>query len=151
MNTYIYSLLRFIPFSIHFIFPITSQSILTISPAGHQWECHRWYEAIDAGSVLVLSLDEAKHTKSAYGCGDASVLLRYLDIPAVFIRSWEEDLGKLLLQVANELQYKSGRLLWEGIRRFVEEWNQQYVELVGRGFMHSLRQIISDEEKAKGK
>ena len=64
---------------------VLSESIFTLAPAGHNPECFRLYEAVEAGSIPVVSLDKdyRKHE-----CKDS--LSHWLDSPIVIINSWDE-------------------------------------------------------------
>ena len=65
-------------------------SVFTLAPAGHNPECFRLYEAVEAGSIPVISLDtDYKQHK----CKDS--LSHWLDSPIVIVESWSEVIPTL--------------------------------------------------------
>lgn len=77
---------------------ILLKSILTLVPAGHNPECFRFYEALEAGSIPVVPLDEAFHR---HPCKNP--LRPWIDsgAPVFFIRDWSE-LPSILKNVSND-------------------------------------------------
>lgn len=63
---------------------ILRNSIFTLSPFGHNPECFRFFEAIEAGSIPVLSTQGL----NKHPCKNA--LDPILDAPVVWLSSWEE-------------------------------------------------------------
>jgi len=64
---------------------ILLNSTFTLSPTGHNPECFRMFEAIEAGSIPVLVLDgEYRNHK----CGDALKL--YREAPMIWLDSWAD-------------------------------------------------------------
>ena len=66
---------------------VVLDSIFTLSPAGHNPECFRLFEAVEAGSIPVLVKDDLYSTYSAY-C--AEPLYHWRDAPIVVLDSWDE-------------------------------------------------------------
>lgn len=62
-------------------------SVLTLIPAGRNPECFRFYEALEAGSIPVIPLDDNYYK---HPCKNA--LRPWIDsgVPAFFIRNWSE-------------------------------------------------------------
>jgi len=62
------------------------ESVFTLSPAGHNPECFRLYEAVEAGSIpVILKMDL---NAGALRCRDA--LQHWHDAPIVILNSWSE-------------------------------------------------------------
>lgn len=77
---------------------ILMRSIFTLSPEGHNPECYRTFEAIEAGSIPILVLDEQYRS---HPCKDSLRKLR--GSPVVFLDSWShltERLDALLADPA---------------------------------------------------
>ncbi|EJK44660.1 hypothetical protein THAOC_36785, partial [Thalassiosira oceanica] len=65
-------------------------SVFTVSPAGHNPECFRMYEAVEAGSILITTRDDLVSApdasrEGAPGCPDALAL--WSDAPMVVLDS----------------------------------------------------------------
>ena len=58
-----------------------------MSPAGYNPECFRIYEAVEAGSIPVLVLDDAYHK---HPCGESFTPLVDSGAPFVFLKKWDE-------------------------------------------------------------
>ncbi|KAL9179464.1 hypothetical protein ACHAXT_008754 [Thalassiosira profunda] len=77
---------------------VVLDSIFTLSPAGHSPECFRLFEAVEAGSIPVMSYDDlhgAHHPnergrknlmKAPHPCKDS--LFHWYDAPIVVLESW---------------------------------------------------------------
>ncbi|EJK59729.1 hypothetical protein THAOC_20008, partial [Thalassiosira oceanica] len=68
-------------------------SVFTVSPAGHNPECFRMYEAVEAGSILITTRDDLVSVpdasrEGAPGCPDALAL--WSDAPMVVLDSWDD-------------------------------------------------------------
>jgi len=63
------------------------KSVLTLAPAGHNPECFRLWEALEAGSIPVVPLGEAYHQ---HPCTDTLLPLRQSAAPIIFVRGWTE-------------------------------------------------------------
>jgi len=61
------------------------ESTFTLAPAGHNPECFRLYEAVEAGSIPVISLDKDYRQ---HKCKDS--LSHWLYSPVVIVESWNE-------------------------------------------------------------
>ena len=72
-------------------------SAFTLSPAGHNPECFRLYESVEAGSIPVISLD--KEYKQ-HACKEDS-LFHWIDSPIVIVESWNELVPTLQGMLAN--------------------------------------------------
>ena len=66
------------------------ESTFTLAPSGHNPECFRLYEAVEAGSIPVISLD--KYYRE-HACKDS--LSHWLDSPIVIVESWNEMIPTL--------------------------------------------------------
>jgi hypothetical protein len=71
---------------------ILLKSQFTLSPSGHHPECFRLYEAIEAGSIPIIVIDEAYHNHS---CKDSLRHLLESSAPIVVLPSWDELEGRL--------------------------------------------------------
>ena len=67
-------------------------SVLTLAPAGGNPECFRLWEALEAGSIPVVPLDETYHQ---HPCSDSLLPLRQSAAPIIFVRGWMELPGIL--------------------------------------------------------
>jgi len=91
------------------------ESTFTLAPSGHNPECFRLYEAVEAGSIPVISLD--KHYRD-HECKDS--LFHWLDSPIVIVESWNEVIPTLqkLLEEPEALDVRQENLL---------AWYDQYM------------------------
>eukprot|EP00181_Compsopogon_caeruleus_P005468 CAMPEP_0184685402 /NCGR_PEP_ID=MMETSP0312-20130426/18864_1 /TAXON_ID=31354 /ORGANISM="Compsopogon coeruleus, Strain SAG 36.94" /LENGTH=397 /DNA_ID=CAMNT_0027139477 /DNA_START=124 /DNA_END=1314 /DNA_ORIENTATION=+ len=60
-------------------------TIFTLSPTGHHPECYRMFEAIEAGSIPVIALDEEYRR---HKCSDSLRIMRMTGAPIVFVSDW---------------------------------------------------------------
>lgn len=67
------------------------ESVFTLAPQGHNPECFRLYEAVEAGSIPIVALDTAYQN---HPCRDA--LQPWASAPVVWLNSWEELPQRLL-------------------------------------------------------
>ncbi len=65
-------------------------SVFTLAPAGHNPECYRMYEAVEAGSIPVFVKDDFYITEQnmAHPCREA--LRHWYDAPVLVLDSWDE-------------------------------------------------------------
>lgn len=85
---------------------ILGDSIFTLSPAGHNPECFRLYEAVEAGSIPVLMKWDMNLREPCKGS-----LVHWKDAPVLILNSWNElysTVNKLLEEPKklNEMQIK---------------------------------------------
>uniref|UniRef100_A0A7S1XBJ5 RXYLT1 C-terminal domain-containing protein n=1 Tax=Compsopogon caeruleus TaxID=31354 RepID=A0A7S1XBJ5_9RHOD len=66
---------------------ILHNSVFTLSPVGHHPECFRMYEAMDAGSIPIIALDETYQKKD---CKDGLYPMIQEGAPFPFLRTWDE-------------------------------------------------------------
>ena len=89
-------------------------STFTLTPAGHNPECYRIYEAIEAGSIPILVHDDLYITdEKQHVCVGA--LVHLYDAPLVVLESWNELSSTVegLLKDTVELNAMQDRLtLW---------------------------------------
>ena len=89
-------------------------STFTLTPAGHNPECYRIYEAIEAGSIPILVHDDLYITdEKQHVCVGA--LVHLYDAPLVVLESWKELSSTVegLLKDTVELNAMQDRLtLW---------------------------------------
>ena len=71
-------------------------STFTLSPACHNPECFRLYEAVEAGSIPIISLDKEYRR---HACKDS--LFHWIDSPIVIVESWSELFPTLQRMLAN--------------------------------------------------
>jgi hypothetical protein len=91
------------------------ESTFTLAPSGHNPECFRLYEAVEAGSISVISLD--KHYRE-HRCINS--LSHWLDSPIVVVESWNEVIPTLqkLLEEPEALDMRQADL---------RAWYDQYM------------------------
>lgn len=98
------------------------ESVFTLAPAGHNPECFRLYEAVEAGSIPVISLDT--HYKE-HKCKDS--LSHWLDSPIIIVDSWNEVIATLqkLLEDPDALDMRQADL---------RAWYRQYMSMAVQNF-----------------
>ena len=102
-------------------------SVFTLTPAGHNPECYRMYEAIEAGSIPVFVTDDLYITEQnmAHPCREA--LQHWYDAPILVLDSWDmlfPTVERLLddLAALDEIQTKLS-IWYDGfLRRVVREF-----------------------------
>ena len=77
---------------------VVLDSVFTLSPTGHNPECFRMFEAIEAGSIPILTRDDLhgsrhptltrKHRDISHPCANA--LLHWYGAPIVVLDSWDD-------------------------------------------------------------
>jgi len=73
-------------------------SVFTLSPAGHNPECYRLFETVEAGSIPVMVKDDLHVThKGMHNCIDA--LVRWYSAPMVVLDSWDHLFATLTLMM----------------------------------------------------
>lgn len=112
-------------------------SVFTISPAGHSPECFRLFEAVEAGSIPIMTHDDLhgahhpdadkgkKFRNAPHPCKDS--LHHWYDAPMVVLESWEDlypTVEKLLLdpRALDEMQDNMRRWFDSYMRRVVAEF-----------------------------
>jgi len=115
-------------------------SVFTLSPIGHNPECFRLYEAMEAGSIPVISVDRdyrrhrcknslrrmLKFAVPAVEAGKATSITT----PIVILRSWDELFPRLddLLRNRTELDERQAALgLW--YRKFMESTVSRFEDI----------------------
>ena len=66
------------------------ESTFTLSPSGHNPQCYRLFEAVEAGSIPVIALDKDYRE---HACKDS--LSHWLNAPIVIVESWNEVMPTL--------------------------------------------------------
>ena len=94
---------------------VLGESVFTLAPAGHNFESFRLYEAVEAGSIPVISLDK---DYKEHKCKDS--LSHWLDSPIIIIESWNEVIPTLqkLLEDPEALDMRQADL---------RVWYNQYI------------------------
>ena len=67
---------------------ILLDSVFTLSPAGHNPECYRLYESVEAGSIPIMLRDDMHAHGSGGKCKGS--LYEWFDAPIVVLDSWDE-------------------------------------------------------------
>ncbi len=95
-------------------------SIFTFAPAGHNFECFRMYEAVEAGSIPVISIDKDYRE---HRCKDS--LSHWMDSPIIIVESWDEVIPTLqrMLEHPEELDKRQADL-----RAWYEKYMRSAVE-----------------------
>lgn len=110
---------------------VLRDSALTLSPAGGNPECFRLFEAIEAGSVPVVTREDLLEPKYFRGmgrphpCGDA--LAHWRDAPMLVLDSWDD-----LFSEVERLRNDPEEL--DGMQRKMREWYVRYMRKVVREF-----------------
>jgi len=83
------------------------ESTFTLSPSGHNPECYRLFEAVEAGSIPVIALDKDYRE---HACKDS--LSHWLNAPIVIVESWNEVMPTLqrMLEHPGELDKRQADL-----------------------------------------
>jgi len=91
------------------------ESTFTLSPSGHNPECYRLFEAVEAGSIPVIALDK---DYKEHACKDS--LSHWLNSPIVIVESWNEVMPTLqrMLEHPEELDKRQADL---------RAWYDQYM------------------------
>ena len=100
---------------------IVLSSVFTLSPAGHNPECFRIFEAVEAGSIPVLVKNDLV-IKRQHPCRDA--LYHWYDAPILVLDSWSDlypAMERLMAdsRALNEMQVK--------LRVWYDEYMKQVV------------------------
>uniref|UniRef100_A0A7S1XDT6 RXYLT1 C-terminal domain-containing protein n=2 Tax=Compsopogon caeruleus TaxID=31354 RepID=A0A7S1XDT6_9RHOD len=74
---------------------VLAESMFTLSPVGHNPESYRIFEAIEAGSIPVIALDQAY---LSHACGDPLWRYRETGSPIIFIDRWQ-DIPRVLREL----------------------------------------------------
>nr|XP_044611991.1 ribitol-5-phosphate xylosyltransferase 1 isoform X3 [Equus asinus] len=115
------------------------QSDLTLCPAGVNTECYRIYEACSYGSVPVV-----EDVMTAGSCGNTSVhhsaplqLLKSMDAPFIFIKSWKELPAILEKEKTVILQEKIQRrkMLLHWYQNFKTELKMRFTNILESSFL----------------
>lgn len=123
--------------STHDYITVVLDSIFTLSPAGHSPECFRLFEAVEAGSIPVMSKDDLRGTRhpdwdkgarfkdQPHPCKDS--LHHWYDAPIVVLETWDDlfpTLEKLLSNPAelNDMQLRLQIWYDRYMRRVVGEF-----------------------------
>ena len=93
------------------------KSVLTLSPAGHNPECYRLWEALEAGSIPVVPLDQNYHQ---HPCHESLLPLRQSAAPVIFVRGWSELPG--LLKEFNDNPARADQMQKETL-----EWYERFM------------------------
>eukprot|EP00041_Stephanoeca_diplocostata_P039327 m.1613911 g.1613911 ORF g.1613911 m.1613911 type:complete len:201 (+) comp25369_c0_seq2:1457-2059(+) len=94
-----------------------ASSTFTLSPAGLNTECYRWYEAAALGSTPIVEAVTKPST-----CNDPTALLRSANAPFVFVRDWNSTESVTLLKtLLSESRDKNANR-----RERVRAWDKQF-------------------------
>lgn len=77
---------------------VALDSIFTLSPAGHNPECFRLFEAVEAGSIPVITESDLYHSPAL--CKEA--LRHWHDAPIVVLESWDSIFAEIEALMADE-------------------------------------------------
>lgn len=104
---------------------VALDSVFTLSPSGHNPECFRLFEAVDAGSIPVLVKSDLYNTEKRQPCRDA--LYHWYDAPIVVLEAWEDlypTVARLMEDkpALDEMQVKLRLWYDEYMKTVVREW-----------------------------
>ncbi|KAL3764803.1 hypothetical protein ACHAWU_006220 [Discostella pseudostelligera] len=108
-------------------------SVFTLTPAGHNPECYRMYEAIEAGSIPVFVKGDLYITEQNMNHPCLEALHHWYDAPVLVLDAWDEIfpiVERLLgdLVALDEIQKKLG-VWYDGfMRRVVREFEDFVIE-----------------------
>lgn len=108
-------------------------SVFTLAPAGHNPECYRMYEAVEAGSIPVFVKDDLYITEQnmAHPCREA--LYHWYDAPILVLDSWDElypSVESLMNDLAALDEIQTKLTIWYdgNMRRVVREFEDFMIE-----------------------
>ena len=120
---------------------ILLDSIFTLSPAGHNPECYRLYEAIEMGSIPIIVKSPSNHTatpRQHHPCKDA--LKPWHDAPIVVLQSWE-DLYPTVETLIQDLDYL------DSMQTHLRTWYDNHMRtIVGNFEKYMLKSMKEGEE-----
>jgi hypothetical protein len=100
------------------------ESVFTLTPAGHNPECFRMFEAVEAGSIPILTRDDLygrhhpMYPLKPHPCTDA--LLHWYGAPIVVLDSWDD-----LYPTVERLMADPAGL--DDLQRRVRHWYDEYM------------------------
>lgn len=101
-------------------------SIFTLSPAGHNPECFRLFEAVEAGSIPVMvKSDLYITTTDIHPCREA--LKHWNDAPLLVLDNWDD-----LFPTMHKLLKYLGKL--DSMQRDLQIWYEKYMKQRVRDF-----------------
>eukprot|EP00579_Thalassiosira_antarctica_P016089 CAMPEP_0201933366 /NCGR_PEP_ID=MMETSP0903-20130614/31418_1 /ASSEMBLY_ACC=CAM_ASM_000552 /TAXON_ID=420261 /ORGANISM="Thalassiosira antarctica, Strain CCMP982" /LENGTH=137 /DNA_ID=CAMNT_0048473285 /DNA_START=68 /DNA_END=478 /DNA_ORIENTATION=- len=107
-------------------------SVFTLAPAGHNPECYRLFEAVEAGSIPVLIKNDlyAKQ-RSQYSCKES--LHHWYDAPILVLDSWNDlfpTVERLMgnLEALDEMQIKLHMWYDDYMHKVVGDFEEFMVE-----------------------
>eukprot|EP00516_Mucochytrium_quahogii_P000776 CAMPEP_0203761706 /NCGR_PEP_ID=MMETSP0098-20131031/14744_1 /ASSEMBLY_ACC=CAM_ASM_000208 /TAXON_ID=96639 /ORGANISM=" , Strain NY0313808BC1" /LENGTH=479 /DNA_ID=CAMNT_0050655819 /DNA_START=271 /DNA_END=1710 /DNA_ORIENTATION=- len=118
---------------------ILLKSVFTLCPQGHNPEAYRIYEAIEAGSIPIVVLDEFYRQHECDGA--LSVLVRQ-GAPFIFLNSWSE-LGDFLERMLDQ------KVELQKIQADVRSWYSRFMTKVALQFEKVL-ELRFDDRMATG-
>lgn len=107
-------------------------SVFTLAPAGHNPECYRLFEAVEAGSIPVLVKNDLySKQRSQYECTES--LHHWYDAPILVLDSWDElfpTVEKLMgnLEALDEMQINLHMWYDDYMRKVVGDFEEFMVE-----------------------
>ncbi|KAL7435658.1 hypothetical protein ACHAXH_005413 [Discostella pseudostelligera] len=115
-------------------------SIFTLSPAGHNPECFRMFEAVEAGSIPVLVKDDLYASTYVRGACLES-LQHWRDAPILVLDSWD-DLYPTVVRLLGDLE------ALHKMQRDLGEWYEGYMRKIVRDFEDFLMTPIDSSVQA---
>ena len=126
---------------------VVLDSVFTLSPAGHNPECFRMFEAIEAGSIPILTRDDLhgsrhptltrKYRVFPHPCADA--MMHWYEAPIVVIDSWND----LYPTVKRLLEDAAGL---DDLQRRLRHWYDAYM----RGAVAKFEEVLLDQSSSTG-
>ena len=110
-------------------------SVFTLSPAGHNPECFRMYEAAESGSIPIVPLDR---TYLAHSCRKALDPIIRSRAPFIFIAEWSQ-----LRDYLDDFYKRPEK--YEAQQRAVRAWYASYMANATRAFEALLEQRMTME------
>lgn len=106
---------------------ILLNSTFTLSPQGHNAECFRIYEAIEAGSIPIIVLGEEYYN---HPCKNSLHRLINSGFPAVFLDKWDDLFPTLDLMMQNTIEIdKRQRTLIQWYSNFMRSIVREFEDL----------------------
>ncbi|KAL7538919.1 hypothetical protein ACHAWF_006247 [Thalassiosira exigua] len=110
---------------------VVLDSVFTLAPAGHNPECFRMFEAVEAGSIPIFSKNDlyvkkkGDFNRRAWRCRDA--LRHWYDAPIVVLHNWND-----LYPTVEKLMEEPEKL--DEMQVKLREWYEGYMRKVVREF-----------------
>ena len=110
---------------------ILVDSMFTLAPVGHNPESFRIFEAIEAGSIPIIALDDTYRKKNATECPNSlGPLIK--DSPLVFLNDWSE-LEDFLVEILSDKEKLNAKQ--KEMKQWYKTWAQKHVHALEQLFL----------------